>query len=443
MNFTTNLRIGSLLLASFIILVSLPVPTQAATASTARMTARGITLPASSSSNSTWTSTSAANMNLMGTAGNNSLQNVLKPGATLTGGAGDDIYYTAWPDDGIVELAKGGIDTIRYYGDGPPYIMPPNIENIGINSGIVIGNKSDNYIRAGSAAKRKSVINGKEGDDVLSGDSQPDVFMIEKGNGSDAIVNFTVGTDAISLIGYGLKDFAAIKARMSASGADTIINLGNGEILAIRDHLPADFSSGDFFYPLDLSNYHLAFADEFDTFSRCVVTNTSNNACAGGIWRTNYKGTWKGAYADMYGRNLNQEEEIYLDPEFPGVDARGKLLTTPGLGINPFSLTSTGLRITAAKVPANIQPKIWDHKISSGAITTRGTYTQTNGYFEMRAKLPKGKGIWPAFWTLPADGAWPPEVRMKSRTPARSNTSLRRGISSTSMGANSRPGSTA
>ncbi|RJF98361.1 glycoside hydrolase family 16 protein [Noviherbaspirillum saxi] len=47
--------------------------------------------------------------------------------------------------------------------------------------------------------------------------------------------------------------------------------------------------------------------------------------------------------------------------------------------------------------------KIWPQRDASGkffnrTIDTDGNYYQTYGYFEIEAKLPVGKGTWPAFW---------------------------------------------
>lgn len=44
---------------------------------------------------------------------------------------------------------------------------------------------------------------------------------------------------------------------------------------------------------------------------------------------------------------------------------------------------------------------------TSGSINTRGKRSWKYGRFEMRARLPEGPGIWPAFWTCGNSGTWP------------------------------------
>lgn len=47
---------------------------------------------------------------------------------------------------------------------------------------------------------------------------------------------------------------------------------------------------------------------------------------------------------------------------------------------------------------------------TSGAVDTKGKYFFLYGRVEMRARLPRGRGVWPACWLLPEDRSWPPEI---------------------------------
>ncbi|MER2261592.1 MAG: glycoside hydrolase family 16 protein [Psychrobacillus sp.] len=46
----------------------------------------------------------------------------------------------------------------------------------------------------------------------------------------------------------------------------------------------------------------------------------------------------------------------------------------------------------------------------SGAVTTQGLHEQMFGKYEIRAKFPKGQGLFPAIWLLPTDHSSYPEI---------------------------------
>jgi len=72
--------------------------------------------------------------------------------------------------------------------------------------------------------------------------------------------------------------------------------------------------------------------------------------------------------------------------------------------------------LTAEKTPTTGSgQKYYDYRsgmLSSGRDTTGGPvkFEARYGYFEARIKVEGGKGVWPAFWLLPSDGSWPPEI---------------------------------
>lgn len=78
-----------------------------------------------------------------------------------------------------------------------------------------------------------------------------------------------------------------------------------------------------------------------------------------------------------------------------------------------------GFLVIEAKKESRINPGFVSHdhkdwrknrdsiKVTSSCLITQGKHSWQYGRFEMRAKIPVGKGMWPAFWTLGVKGNWP------------------------------------
>ncbi len=151
-------------------------------------------------------------------------------------------------------------------------------------------------------------------------------------------------------------------------------------------------------HPSTQNNWELVFSDEFNG------TELDSSS-----WNTNY---YYGSRTNVF----NNELQYYVDADYAAEN--GSVIT------NPFSFDNGVLSITAESLDNPITdlvliddqiaaemgtPTSFDY--SSGILSGHDKLAFTFGYMEMRAKLPAGQGLWPAFWMLPeADGAFLPEI---------------------------------
>ncbi len=98
----------------------------------------------------------------------------------------------------------------------------------------------------------------------------------------------------------------------------------------------------------------------------------------------------------------NKEEQIYTDSTDNSDVANGKLTITAKKEANG-GYTSARLRSVTASYGSNSdEDKKYDNANFEG-------FSSTYGKIEAKIKLPKGEGVWPAFWMLPTDseyGTW-------------------------------------
>lgn len=110
----------------------------------------------------------------------------------------------------------------------------------------------------------------------------------------------------------------------------------------------------------------------------------------------------------------NGEHQIYLNPGYLGIDEQPLTVADGKLTITAKPLTPAQRSVVQAAVRAlplaQANSALKDIAYGSGALNSNAHFSQLYGYFEIRARFPEGRGLWPAFWLLPRDGAWPPEI---------------------------------
>jgi beta-glucanase (GH16 family) len=73
----------------------------------------------------------------------------------------------------------------------------------------------------------------------------------------------------------------------------------------------------------------------------------------------------------------------------------------------------TGSNVTVSRGAAHLVARsqsLFGRNYTSGMIQSDHHFVFRYGYMAVRARVPSGTGFWSAFWTLPYDHDWPPEI---------------------------------
>jgi beta-glucanase (GH16 family) len=171
---------------------------------------------------------------------------------------------------------------------------------------------------------------------------------------------------------YSFRIVAFVNGEYSGKSAEVSVSTGDASTSASAPSPPPPQNDSGSSNGVP-DGYELVFSDEFD-----------DGRIYSDKWNTQYR----------WGPNLviNNEQQYYVD-----------LLNDQDFGHSPFYMNDGKLNISATRTPDHLRGKAGNQSYLSGAMTTYNKFKMKYGYVEMRARLPRGKGIWPAFWLLHQD----------------------------------------
>ena len=138
------------------------------------------------------------------------------------------------------------------------------------------------------------------------------------------------------------------------------------------------------------------------TLGMCALALiASSAACSKQPTKVNWKVVWQDEFSGPAGQSPNPSNWTYD----VGTDWGNSQLEYDTARPENVSLDGAGnLAITAR------QEDYLGQSYTSGRINTRGRFEQAGGRFEARMRMPRGQGMWPAFWLLGSNFAtvpWP------------------------------------
>lgn len=149
-----------------------------------------------------------------------------------------------------------------------------------------------------------------------------------------------------------------------------LVTLGATALIAPTESKPKD--------RLDDQCWNTTFFEPFDELRLANAENSEG-------WTTQY--IWDRSTI------INNELQYYVNPASHPV--------------NPFSVNDGLLTISATRTPNNLLNTTDGQEYISGVLTSRNWFEQQYGRFEVFAQVPKGQGLWSAFWMLPTHAQWP------------------------------------
>ncbi|WP_419895987.1 hypothetical protein [Roseomonas sp. USHLN139] len=225
--------------------------------------------------------------NVIGSTGNdfirgNSVANVLVGGLgddDLQGFAGDDILEGGVGADTLT--GGDGIDTATYRNAGAGVTVDLSVAvretSLLVNTGeargdiffqvenlegssyadILTGDSGSNVLTGGAGNDQlfggggNDRLVGGTGSDQLTGGTGADTFVFTKGSGADSILDFSAAqNDKVEWTGFGasLDSYAEVSALFQQSGANVVVNAGNGDVLTFANITVANLTADHFLF---------------------------------------------------------------------------------------------------------------------------------------------------------------------------------------------------